>query len=76
MVNTNDIALVVGICLAVLAVPSLLNAWTEDRAPRLGALMGLTGLVLVAVAISRHPGGYGFGDVPAAFHRVFKGLLN
>lgn len=76
MVNDNDLALVVGIVLAVLSLPSLLNAWTEDRIPRFGALIGLTGLVLIGVAVSRNPTGYSFDEIIPTFGRVIRGFLN
>lgn len=75
MVNTNDLSLVLGIILAVLAIPSLLNAWTEDRVPRFGAIIGLTGVVLIGLAMARHPSGYALNDIPPAFGRVFRALL-
>jgi formate-dependent nitrite reductase membrane component NrfD len=75
MVNTNDLSLVLGIILAVLAIPSLLNAWTEDRAPRFGAIIGLTGVVLIGLAMARHPSGYALNDIPPAFGRVFRAFL-
>lgn len=75
MVNTHDLSLVIGIILTLLAIPSLLNAWTEDRVPRFGALIGLSGLVLIALALARHPGGYSGADIPAAFRRVFNAFL-
>lgn len=74
MVNENDLSLVLGIVLAVLALPSLLGAWVEERVPRVGAVMVLTGTVLIAIAANRHPGGYALDDVPAAFTRVLAGL--
>jgi len=76
VVNTNDLALVTGIVLAVLAIPSLLNAWTESRTPRFGALIGLTGLVLIGFAVSRKPGGYEFAEILPTFERVIRGLLD
>jgi formate-dependent nitrite reductase membrane component NrfD len=76
MINTNDLSLVLGIILAVLAIPSLLNAWSTDRPPRFGTIIGLTGLVLIGLALARHPVGYSAEDIPAAFRRVFRALLN
>jgi len=74
--NQNDLVFVLGIVFAVLSIPSLLNAWTEGRAPRFGAIMALGGIVLIGIAASRHPGGYGFDDVLPAFRRAFGGLLH
>lgn len=76
MVNTNDLSLVIGVILALLSIPSLLNAWTEDRAPRFGAIIGLTGVVLIGIAVVRNPSGYALSDIPPAFGRVFRALLN
>ncbi len=75
MVNTNDLSLVLGIILAVFAIPSLLNAWTEDRPPRFGMIIGLTGLVLIGIAVSRNPSGYSLGDIPPAFARVIRAFI-
>lgn len=75
MINTNDLSLVIGVILAVLSIPSLLNAWTEDRAPRFGAIIGLTGVVLIGLAMARNPSGYALNDTPPAFGRVFRALL-
>lgn len=74
MVFTNDLALVLGIIMTIVAVPLLLNAWAEDRPVRMGALLAIAGVALVSVAIGRHPGNFGIGDVPAAFQRVFRDL--
>jgi hypothetical protein len=75
MVNTNDLTLVVGVVLAVLAIPSLLNAWTEDRPPRFGTIIGLTGVVLIGIAMTRHPSGYSLNDILPAFSRVIRAFL-
>ncbi len=76
MVNTNDLSLVIGVLLAVFSVPSLLNAWIEDRLPRFGGIMCLTGLVLIGMATARNPAGYGLSDIPAAFTRVIRALMS
>jgi len=67
---TSDTYLVVGIVILALAIPSLVNAFSERRAPRIASIMVLVGGGLIALAISRHPGGYAFGDVPDAIIRV------
>ena len=76
MVNTNDLSLVLGVVLAVFAIPSLLNAWTEYRPPRFGTIIGLTGLVLIGLAMARSPSGYGLDDVLPAFSRVIRAFLH
>lgn len=76
MINENDLALVIGMVLAVLSIPSLLNAWTEGRVPRFGALIALTGVVLIGIAAARNPGGYSIDEILPTFARVIRGLLN
>jgi len=71
-----DLYLVVGLVLAALSVPSLLSAWADGRAPRLGALLVLVAGVLVVLAFNAKPMGYRFDDVPQAFYRVIGRALN
>ncbi|MBP9046825.1 MAG: hypothetical protein WAT35_10945 [Tabrizicola sp.] len=61
----TDLALTVGIVLAVLSVPSLLSAWVDGRAPRLGAIMAIAALGLIVTALVESPGGYAFNQVPS-----------
>lgn len=74
MANANDLFLVLGLCLILLALPSLIGAWIEDRVSRLGAILCLLGVVLAAIALSRHPGGYSLGDLPDVIRRVVTSL--
>jgi hypothetical protein len=67
----SDLSLVVGIMLVIITIPSLLSAWTEGRPPRVGALLSLAGLALVALALMDHPGRYTFDNLPSVFGRVF-----
>ena len=64
MDTDTDLLLTIGIVLLVLSVPSLLAAWAESRAPRIGAIMVVvaTGLIIAALVIK--PGGYAFNQVP------------
>jgi hypothetical protein len=73
MVNTNDLSLVIGVALVALSIPSLFSAFVEERPPRLGAIICLSGLALVALAVNAQ--GYGLDDIPAAVSRVLRGLL-
>ena len=60
----TDLVLTLGIVLLVLSVPSLLSAWAESRAPRLGAIMAIVALGMIAAALLIRPGGYAFNAVP------------
>ncbi len=70
-----DIALVVGVVLAVFSVPSILSAISEGRAPRVAAFTIISAGALILWAISAHPGGYSLHDVPGAFVRVVANFL-
>jgi hypothetical protein len=71
----TDLALTVGILLAVLSVPSLLSAWVDGRAPRIGAIMVLVGLALIVTALVESPGGYEFNQVPTIMLKTITGFF-
>jgi len=60
----SDLALVIGMVIAVFSVPSVLSAISDGRAPRASALTILIGGGLILFAIQTHPGGYALADVP------------
>lgn len=66
----SDLALVIGMVLAVLSVPSILSAVTDGRAPRASAVTILIAGGLVLYAIQSHPGGYMLADIPDVFARI------
>ncbi|MEL7100066.1 MAG: hypothetical protein AAGM84_14670 [Pseudomonadota bacterium] len=72
----TDIALVVGIIIAGLSVPSILSAMSDGRAPRASALTILIAGGLITYALTQHPGGYTLQTVPDAFVRVVALVLN
>lgn len=71
----TDLVLTVGIVLLVLAVPSLLSAWAESRAPRMGAVMSIAALGLIVLALYEKPGGYAFNQVPGVMVTVIGRLF-
>jgi len=72
----SDLFLVIGIVMAAFAVPSLLGAYSEGRAPRVGSVMILIASGLIAVALLNRPSGYRLDEVPGAFVRVIGKLTN
>ena len=72
---TPDVALVLGLVLAGLAVPSMLSAFADRRAPRASALTILIAGGLLLYAIQTQPSGYTFQDIPEAFVRVIGQIL-
>ncbi|MGM0661138.1 MAG: hypothetical protein ACQEUH_08180 [Pseudomonadota bacterium] len=59
-----DLALSIGMVLAVVSLPSLLSAFSEARAPRLAALMIIVASGSMIWAATTKPGGYSLGDLP------------
>jgi hypothetical protein len=72
----TDLMLVLGLVISVLAIPSLLAAFSESRAPRAGAIMVLIGGVLVVVALTQKPSGYTFADIPEVVFSVIGRFIN
>lgn len=71
----TDLMLVTGIILGVLSIPSMLNAFSDGRAPRLASIVVLVAGVLIVLAVKRHSSGYTPAELPAVFGRVFDRLL-
>lgn len=65
-----DLLLVIGIILGVLAIPSILSALSDGRAPRTASIVVLIAGVLVIVALQTKGGGYRVTDIPQAFYTV------
>jgi hypothetical protein len=66
----TDLALVLGLALAGLSIPSVISAFSDSRAPRASALTVLIAGGLIIYAIRSHPGGYAIGDIPDAIVHV------
>ena len=73
---SNDQILVIGLIICILAIPSLIGAYSEGRAPRAGAIMVLIGGVLLSVALTQKPNGYTFAEIPHVFVRVIAEVMN
>lgn len=70
MALNTDLYLVVGLTLAVLAIPAILAAFREARPPRLASFLIIASGILLVLALSKKPGGYEMQDIPGAFYRV------
>ncbi|WP_172299093.1 hypothetical protein [Pseudoruegeria sp. HB172150] len=66
--TTADLYLVVGLILIAFAVPSILGAFADRRAPRAAAIVLLIGGGLFALAMNQRP--YTLQEIPGAFVRV------
>ena len=72
----SDLFLVIGIVMVSFAIPALLSAYSESRAPRVGSIMVLIASGLIVVALLNRPSGYRLDEVPGAFVRVIGKLTN
>jgi hypothetical protein len=72
----TDLYLTVGIILGLLTIPSLLNAWTEGRPPRLGTIVLMISAILIAIALTQRPSGYSFNEIPGVMLKVFGRFVN
>jgi len=66
----HEILLVAGLGIAILAIPSVISAWTDGRSPRIAAIACLLALVLVVVALRSWPGRFELDDLPRAVFSV------
>lgn len=70
-----DLCLTLGALLVAFAIPAIVAAYSEGRAPRVAAVILVIGGGLVAWAVSQKPEGYTIADVPRAFVRVLGHYL-
>ncbi|SFS95241.1 hypothetical protein SAMN04488040_2432 [Sulfitobacter marinus] len=60
----TDLALVLGLALAVLSIPSILSAFADSRSPRVSIVSVVIAGGLVLYALLTHPEGYRLNDIP------------
>ena len=71
----TDLALILGLVLAALSVPSLVSAYSDDRPPLAPLAILAAGAGLVIYALIAHPQGYALADVPAVFFEVIARFI-
>lgn len=70
MRNDPDLMLIVALVLLVFAIPSIISAFSERRAPRVASLVLLAGGGLLVWAVRSKPGGYRLEEIPEVFISV------
>ncbi|MFW2541182.1 hypothetical protein ACN2XU_00975 [Primorskyibacter sp. 2E107] len=70
-----DTTLVVGMVLAVLAIPAMVSAFSENRAPRAAAVVVIVAGGLMVYAIQKKEGGYRLSDLPNIVYHVIGDLI-
>ena len=71
----HDLALVIGIILGVLSVPSVLSAFSDRRAPRASAITILIAGCLIVYAAQNKPNGISLDQIPDIFVNVIGRYL-
>ena len=71
----TDLALILGIVLGGLSIPSILSAISETRPPRMSSLLLLAAAGLIAYAMMSRPGGYRLEQIPDVFFSVLGRFL-
>ncbi|WP_164661655.1 hypothetical protein [Tropicibacter sp. Alg240-R139] len=66
----TDLILVLGMVFAVLSIPSMISAYSDDRPIRASAIVLLISLAAMAYAILTYPGGFTFDQIPEVFFGV------
>lgn len=72
----HDLALVVGLIIAVFSVPAVISALTDRRTPRVAAIAMIVGGGMAAWAMTQKPGGYTVSEVPDVVVRVIARYVN
>ena len=70
-----DLAMVIGMILAVFSVPSIISAFSEGRAPRVAAFTIIAGGALMVWAMQEKPGGYKLEELPDTMVKVIARYL-
>jgi len=71
-----DLFFVIGIVLIAFAIPAIISAFSESRAPRAAAILVMVGGGLLALAIYDKPGFYSFERIPDVFVKVVGQYIN
>ena len=72
----RELLLVIGVVVAVMAIPALLSAFGASRPPRAAAIAAAVGGAFIVIAISLHPGGFRAQDLPEIVARVIDRYVN
>ncbi|SDN86706.1 hypothetical protein SAMN05216196_102380 [Lutimaribacter pacificus] len=75
MVFDSDLIFITGLVLCVFAIPSIVSAFSDRRAPRVATLVLMAGGAMVVWAIQSQPGGYRIEDIPDVFVRVLARFI-
>jgi uncharacterized membrane protein len=67
----TDILFVVGFFIIVLAIPAIVSAFMDGRAPRAPMPIILIAAMMIGYAVRERPGAYNYETIPDVIVRVF-----
>lgn len=70
-----DVALTLGLIIGVFSIPSIVSAFSDQRAPRASAVTILIGGALILFAVVTKPTGYSIEQVPNVFFDVIARII-
>ncbi|SPF77681.1 hypothetical protein [Pseudoprimorskyibacter insulae] len=71
----SDTAILLGLFLLILAIPAIISAMSERRAPRVAALVLIGGGALVVYAFRSKEGGYTAEELPMVLYTMIGKLM-
>ncbi|MEM6595037.1 MAG: hypothetical protein AAF672_09615 [Pseudomonadota bacterium] len=71
----NDLIMVLGMVIAVLAVPGIFSSIVDGNPPRAATIAVVVGGGMIIYAVYNTPGGYALNDIPNVIARVVGGLF-
>lgn len=75
MTSDPDLFLVLGLVIGLLSFPAIFRSIMNSEAPRVAAVTMMIAGVLIVLAYSQKPGGYGASGIADAFSSVIGRLL-
>lgn len=71
-----DVFFVLGATICVLAIPAIVSAISDSRAPRAPSVIIVMGALMLVYALNEKPGAYTFETAPDVFASVVGKVLN
>ena len=71
----TDLALIIGLVVAGLTIPSIMSAFSDRRSPRASMVTILIAGSLILYAAVTKPGGYEVSQIPDVFFEVLSRYL-
>ena len=71
-----DTVFAVGVVVAILSIPAMVSAFSDNRSPRVPAIIIIIGGLMIGYAMNEKPGAYNFETFPDVFVRVIGKVVN